>query len=165
MGRIHRTDVESWVNTDSVLNGNHEHEAAPLSQLLSGFSQSPARSGSGGARRLYASHHREQRRSSPDKDVLKERESVEKHRATGHDGSRGIDLNATTASSHSRASSPARKRIPWTADTHYSPPKNYPFGVKEKRMKYALDYCRGAESVALCLQITAQITAGRVAAA
>jgi len=140
--RIRRTDVESWVNTESVLNGTNEHEVAqaPLSQLLSGFSQSPARSGT---RRLYTSHHRAQCRSSPDKDVFKERESAGKQESGGHDGSIGRDLNTTTASSHLRASSPSRKRMPWTPDTHYSPPKNYPFGVKEKRNKYVIGFCRG----------------------
>ena len=125
-----RPDVESWVKSDSLLHSAHGDppSQAPLSQLLSGFSPSLdiSRSSGKGSRKLKPSH----RHSSPDKDAHKTREAV------GKGGARDGDSNVSYTSSHQRASSPPRRKMPWTADTTYSPPKNYPFGAKDKSPKY-----------------------------
>jgi hypothetical protein len=128
-----RADVQSWVNNDSLLHSAHGDPPAqaPLSQLLSGFSPSlDIRSSGSGSRKLKPSH----RHSSPDKDAHKTRDAGGSGQWKG--GARDADLNVSDTSSHQRASSPPRRKMPWTADTTYSPPKNYPFGAKDKSPKY-----------------------------
>lgn len=114
-------DVESWVVNESL----SSETAAPLSQLLSGFGGTPTDT---------------RTRSTFSKGRDKERGGTRDKQAEMETGS-SRDISLLSRGSVREAWQPSSMltdRAPFSMNFSYTPPKNYPFGVKEVKERIRL---------------------------